>query len=296
MFYNEALAVKFLLNNTDYCAKVLKFMKLKIYQVDAFASKVFEGNPAAVCPLTQWLDDDVLQKIAEENNLSETAFFVISEDRIRLRWFTPMEEVDLCGHATLAAAFVLYEYLDYAKPEVNFITKSGELIVSKNEQGFSMDFPASMPSVIEAPQALLAGLGLNINTTDEVLPTKVMAAFDYVVVLNSEAEVRALKPDFSKWLALDLRGVVVTAVADDNAVDFVSRSFFPKLSVNEDPVTGSAHCEIAPYWNENLNSSARILTGLQVSKRSGTVLCEVKGDRVILTGQAVSYMTGEITI
>ncbi len=296
MFYNEVLAVKFLLNNTDYCAKVLKFMKLKIYQVDAFASKVFEGNPAAVCPLTQWLDDDVLQKIAEENNLSETAFFVISEDRIRLRWFTPMEEVDLCGHATLAAAFVLYEYLDYTKPEVNFITKSGELIVSKNEQGFSMDFPASMPSVIEAPQALLAGLGLNINTTDEVFPTKVMAAFDYVVVLNSEAEVRALKPDFSKWLALDLRGVVVTAVADDNSVDFVSRSFFPKLSVNEDPVTGSAHCEIAPYWNENLNSSARVLTGLQVSKRSGTVLCEVKGDRVILTGQAVSYMTGEITI
>ncbi|WP_426369604.1 PhzF family phenazine biosynthesis protein [Pseudocolwellia sp. HL-MZ7] len=281
-------------------------MKLKIYQIDAFASKVFEGNPAAVCPLTQWLDDDVLQKIAEENNLSETAFFVISEGSIRLRWFTPMEEVDLCGHATLAAAFVLYEYLDYTKPEVNFVTKSGELIVSKNEQGFSMDFPASMPSIIEPPQALLAGLGLNINTTDDVLPAKIMAAFDYVVVLNNEAEVRALKPDFSKWLALDLRGVVVTAVADDNAVDFVSRSFFPKLRVNEDPVTGSAHCELAPYWHKAFagsrsitsitHSVSEVLTGLQVSKRSGTVLCEVKGDRVILTGQAVSYMTGEITI
>ncbi|WP_426358883.1 PhzF family phenazine biosynthesis protein [Pseudocolwellia sp. HL-MZ19] len=281
-------------------------MKLKIYQIDAFASKVFEGNPAAVCPLTQWLDDDVLQKIADENNLSETAFFVISEGSIRLRWFTPMEEVDLCGHATLAAAFVLYEYLDYTKPEVNFVTKSGELIVSKNEQGFSMDFPASMPSIIEPPQALLAGLGLNINTTDDVLPAKIMAAFDYVVVLNNEAEVRALKPDFSKWLALDLRGVVVTAVADDNAVDFVSRSFFPKLRVNEDPVTGSAHCELAPYWHKAFagsrsitsitHSVSEVLTGLQVSKRSGTVLCEVKGDRVILTGQAVSYMTGEITI
>ena len=270
-------------------------MKLKIYQVDAFASKVFEGNPAAVCPLTEWLDDDVLQKIAEENNLSETAFFVESEKNIHLRWFTPMEEVDLCGHATLAAAFVLYEHLGYSKPEVNFVTKSGELIVSKSNKGFSMDFPTSRLKPINAPKVLLEGLGDNIQ------PIDTMSAFDYVVVLNSEEEVRTLNPDFSKWLALDLRGVVVTAVADSKDVDFVSRSFFPKLRVNEDPVTGSAHCEIAPYWKEKLSSSGSLsmsgeLTGVQVSKRSGTVLCKVEGDRIILTGQAVSYMTGEITI
>ena len=275
-------------------------MKLKIYQVDAFASQVFEGNPAAVCPLSQWLPDDVLQKIAEENNLSETAFFVAGENPIQLRWFTPMEEVDLCGHATLAAAYVLYEYLEYKEPSVTFSTKSGALIVSKNELGFSMDFPASMPSVVEAPQALLSGLGTSIT------PTKVMAAFDYIVVLNSEEEVRNLKPDFSQWLTLGLRGVVVTSrsnssVAGDditngsvNNTDFVSRCFFPKLRVNEDPVTGSAQCELAPYWEKELSNS--ILTGLQVSKRSGTILCEMKGDRVILTGNAVAYMTGEIFI
>ncbi|WP_076420158.1 PhzF family phenazine biosynthesis protein [Colwellia sp. UCD-KL20] len=261
-------------------------MKLKIYQVDAFASNIFEGNPAAVCPLTEWLDDELLQKIAEENNLSETAFFVMSEQSIHLRWFTPMEEVDLCGHATLATAYVLYEYLGFTKPEVTFLTKSGELTVSKNIKGFSMDFPASMPHTIEAPQALLQGLG------STVLPKQVMAAFDYVVVLNSEEEVRSLTPDFAKWLELDLRGVVITA--EGNKADFVSRSFFPKLRVNEDPVTGSAHCEIAPYWEQQLAKS--VLTGQQVSKRSGAVLCEVKGNRVMLTGQAVGYMVGEIFV
>jgi len=215
-------------------------MKSKIYQVDAFASQVFQGNPAAVCPLTEWLDDETLQKIAEENNLSETAFFVVSESIIHLRWFTPMEEVDLCGHATLASAFVLYEHLGYTETEITFMTRSGKLVVSKNEQGFSMDFPVSKPSLVEAPKALIEGLG------DKVIPKATLAAFDYIVILNNEEEVRALNPDFSKWLALDLRGVVVTAVG--NNTDFVSRSFFPKLRVNEDPVTGSAHCEIAPYW------------------------------------------------
>lgn len=261
-------------------------MKLKIYQVDAFASNAFEGNPAAVCPLTEWLDDELLQKIAEENNLSETAFFVMSEQSIHLRWFTPMEEVDLCGHATLATAYVLYEYLGFTKSEVTFITKSGELVVSKNAQGFSMDFPTSMPQTVKASSALLKGLGIN------TLPKQVMAAFDYIVVLNSEEEVRKLTPDFSKWLDLDLRGVVVTA--EGNKADFVSRSFFPKLRVNEDPVTGSAHCELAPYWEKELAKSK--LTGAQVSKRGGTVLCEVKAERVVLTGTAVGYMVGEIFI
>lgn len=264
----------------------LSDMKLKIYQVDAFAAKVFEGNPAAVCPLTEWLTDDVLQQIAEENNLSETAFFVFSDNVIHLRWFTPMEEVDLCGHATLASAFVLYEYLGYTETEITFMTRSGALVVSKNTEGFSMDFPISMPSLVQAPEALVEGL------SDGILPKATLAAFDYIIVLNNEEEVRSLTPDFSKWLELDLRGVVVTAVG--NNTDFVSRSFFPKLRVNEDPVTGSAHCELAPYWEKELGTSS--LLGLQASKRSGLVQCDVKGERVILTGQAVSYMTGEITI
>ena len=260
-------------------------MKIKIYQVDAFASHVFEGNPAAVCPLDEWLNDDILQKIAEENNLSETAFFVSSAQEIQLRWFTPKGEVDLCGHATLAAAHVLYEHLAFKSPIVKFQTKSGELVVTKNDVGFSMDFPASHPLIVDAPANLLAGLG-------NVLPKQIMASFDYIIVLDSENEVKSLNPDFSKWLDLDLRGVIVTAAGTD--VDFVSRCFFPKLGVNEDPITGSAHCELTPYWRSKLNKS--VLTGRQISNRSGIVHCEYKGDRVILTGTAVDYMSGEINI
>ncbi len=260
-------------------------MKIKIYQVDAFASHVFEGNPAAVCPLDEWLEDEILQKIAEENNLSETAFFVTSTPEIELRWFTPRGEVDLCGHATLATAHVLYEHLAFKSPRIKFQTKSGELVVTKNDSGFSMDFPASHPAIIDAPIDLLAGLG-------DVIPKQVIASFDYIIVLDNEEEVKNLDPDLSKWLKLDLRGVVVTAVGTD--VDFVSRCFFPKLGVDEDPITGSAHCELAPYWSSKLGLS--LLTGHQMSKRSGIVHCELKGDRVILTGNAVDYMSGEINI
>ena len=261
-------------------------MKLKIYQVDAFASKVFEGNPAAICPLEQWLDDEVLQKIAEENNLSETAFFVPSDGGIQLRWFTPLAEVDLCGHATLAAAHVLYQHLGFDQASIKFETKSGQLIVVKTDNGYSMNFPASMPILsTDIPIKLLEGLG-------NVKPKEVLAAFDYIVVLNSEDEVKNISPYFSKWLNIDLRGVVVTAQAND--VDFLSRCFFPKLRVNEDPVTGSAHCELMPYWADKLNKNQ--LTGRQISSRSGYVLCELDKDRVILTGDAVDYMVGEITI
>ncbi len=260
-------------------------MKIKIYQVDAFASRVFEGNPAAVCPLDEWLDDEVLQKIAEENNLSETAFFVATAQEVQLRWFTPRDEVDLCGHATLAAAHVLYEHLGYKSPTVKFQTKSGELIVTKNDSGFSMDFPASCPKIIDAPKNLLAGLG-------NIVPKQVMASFDYVIVLENEEEVKNLVPDLSMWSKLDLRGVVVTAAG--NNVDFVSRCFFPKLGVDEDPITGSAHCELSPYWSSQLNLS--LLKGRQLSKRSGIVDCELIGERVILTGNAVDYMSGEIHI
>jgi len=259
-------------------------MKLDIYQVDAFAEKVFEGNPAAICPLDTWLDDDILQKIAEENNLSETAFFVPEDKGFKLRWFTPVEEVDLCGHATLAAAHVLYNHLGYSDAEISFSTKSGELIVQKTVQGLSMDFPASILEVVKSPSCLVEGLGIK--------PTEILADFDYVVVLESEGQVRDLKPDLLQWLKLDRRGVVVTAPGDD--VDFVSRCFFPKLSINEDPVTGSAHCEMAPYWAARLGR--KNLKAKQISKRTGLVGCNVAGHRVVLTGYAVDYMQGKIFI
>ena len=259
-------------------------MKLNIYQVDAFAEKVFEGNPAAVCPLEEWVSDDALQKIAEENNLSETAFFTPEDHGFKLRWFTPAAEVDLCGHATLAAAHVLYENLGYSGPEILFSTRSGDLIVKKDEKGLCMDFPASMPEVVQTPSSLVAGLGQE--------PIEVLAAFDYIAVLESEDEIERLNPDFAKWLDLDLRGVVATAPG--NEVDFVSRCFFPKLGINEDPVTGSAHCELAPLWGQRLG--LKNLRAKQLSKRSGLVECGLVKDRVILAGQAVSYMQGQITI
>ena len=259
-------------------------MKISIYQVDAFASQVFEGNPAAVCPLPHWLPDEQLRQIAQENNLSETAFIVSSGQKLQLRWFTPNAEVDLCGHATLASAHVLYQHLGFNEQQITFDTKSGELRVSKSASGYTMDFPASLPTAIAPPAPLLAGLAIPVKT--------VLAAFDYIVILNNEQEVKNLDPDFSQWLNLDLRGVVVTAPGSD--VDFVSRCFYPKYRVNEDPVTGSAHCQLAPYWRSQLNKDK--LTGRQLSSRSGLVLCELVADRVLLSGNAVDYMAGEITI
>jgi PhzF family phenazine biosynthesis protein len=259
-------------------------MKLDIYQIDAFADKVFEGNPAAVCPLEEWVSDDLLQKIAEENNLSETAFIVPENQGFELRWFTPGAEVDLCGHATLAAAYVLYNHLGYSGPEISFSTRSGNLVVKKAAKGLRIDFPASMPVAVQSPNNLAAGLGQE--------PKEVLAAFDYIAVLDSEDEVENLSPDFSKWMDLNLRGVVVTAPGND--VDFVSRCFFPKLRVNEDPVTGSAHCELAPYWGERLG--LKNLKAKQLSKRTGLVECGLVDDRVIIFGNAVSYMQGQIII
>lgn len=232
------------------------------------------------------MPDELLQKIAQENNLSETAFFVASAEGIKLRWFTPNGEVDLCGHATLAAAHVLFQHLAYSGTEIKFQTKSGELIVGKTDTGYAMDFPASKLTLTEPPADLLQGLG--------VKPAAVYSAFDYVVVLDNEAAVRNLKPQFANWLDLDLRGVVVTAMADNENIDFVSRCFFPKLNVNEDPVTGSAYCELAPYWAKHLNKPQ--LIARQLSNRSGLVNCKVKGDRVILVGTAVDYMQGSIRI
>jgi PhzF family phenazine biosynthesis protein len=260
------------------------YMQIEIYQVDAFAEKVFTGNPAAVCPLDAWIEDDLLQKIAQANNLSETAFFVPQQDKYHLRWFTPSHEVDLCGHATLAAAHVLFSHLDYQQGEICFTTKSGDLFVSKTSNGLKMDFPASMPKPVASPDNLLLGLGINSKA--------VLAAFDYFIELEDEQAVKTLKPDLALWKRLDLRGVVVTAPGAN--VDFVSRCFFPKLNVDEDPVTGSAHCELAPYWAKKLNKSS--LVAKQLSQRTGQVECQVSGDRVFLIGKAVDYMCGKITL
>lgn len=259
-------------------------MKLRMFQVDAFADRVFEGNPAAVCPLEAWLDAGLLLAIAEENNLSETAFFVPAADGFELRWFTPAEEVDLCGHATLASAHVLFTHLGYQRPEVRFSTRSGQLVVHRGPLGLCMDFPAALPAPTETPVALVEALGSQ--------PCEVLAAFDYVVVYETEQQVVALAPDFAMLRRVGLRGVVATAPGGD--ADFVSRCFFPKLRVDEDPVTGSAHCELAPYWARRLGRTH--LVGRQRSKRGGTVACEVSGSRVLLSGRAVDYMTAEVHV
>lgn len=257
-------------------------MKIKQYQVDAFATRVFEGNPAAVCPLENWLDDGLLQAIAEENNLSETAFFVPNAKGFDLRWFTPVTEVDLCGHATLATAHVIFEILGYAESAITFATRSGDLIVKRQGSLLQMDFPACPPASCEISEALVQGIG--------VRPIEVLAADDYMAVFDSEATVRAITPNHALLNQLDLRGVIVTAPGFD--VDFVSRFFAPKFGIPEDPVTGSAHCELAPYWANKLGK--RTMSAKQVSRRGGALTCEVLGNRVLLTGGAVTFMEAEI--
>lgn len=259
-------------------------MKIRQYQIDAFASRPFTGNPAAVCPLEAWLDDALLQAIAEENNLSETAFFVPAGDGFELRWFTPATEIDLCGHATLASAHVLFELLGYGEAQVVFSTRSGQLTVCRDADRLAMDFPALPPRPCTTPPALLAGLGET--------PVETLAADDYIAVFDSAETVRALTPDFSCFRRLDRRGVIVTAPGDD--VDFVSRFFAPKLGVPEDPVTGSAHCELTPYWAARLGRET--LAARQVSRRGGELTCRLQGERVILSGRAVTFMCGEIDL
>ncbi len=259
-------------------------MKIRQYQVDAFAGRVFEGNPAVVCPLDAWLGDHLLQAIAEENNLSETAFFVPRGSGFHLRWFTPLTEIDLCGHATLASAHVIFSHLGHTPKEIAFETRSGILTVARQGDLLVMDFPARPPRTCTPPPALVAGLG--------VRPLEVLAADDYIAVLESEDAIRAVAPDMAKLRELDLRGVCVTARGSD--ADFVSRFFGPKLGILEDPVTGSAHCELAPYWSARLAQAS--LKARQLSRRGGELHCELKGDRVALAGRAVTFMVGEISI
>ncbi len=257
---------------------------LTVYYIDAFANKLFEGNPAAVIPLSSWLSDDVMQALASENNLSETAYFVESNGKYQIRWFTPVAEVRLCGHATLASAYVLFNELGYNRDTIQFESLSGELYVKRDEDEMVLDFPAQPPVKSCAPPALLDGLG--------VKPIEVLKNEDYIVVLKDENDVISIEPLFDRLLEVPLRGVIVTAKS--NRYDFVARFFGPKLGVNEDPVTGSAYTQLAPYWGPSLGKTCMIAR--QESSRGGDVGLEIVGDRVLISGGAVKYMEGQILI
>jgi PhzF family phenazine biosynthesis protein len=258
-------------------------MTLPIFQVDAFAAGVFQGNPAAVCPLEQWLPDDVMQAIASENNLAETAFFVKEAEGYRIRWFTPEFEINLCGHATLASAHVLFRHLGLEAEQIVFQSKSGPLEVSRNGELITLNFPAYAPKPVPAPRQLLEGLGFT--------PRAVFKDRDYLALLENEEQVLEVRPDMGRIAELDAVGLIITAPGTD--CDFVSRFFAPAAGIPEDPVTGSAHCMLVPYWAKRYSKNQ--LLARQVSKRGGELLCELRGDRVLMSGKAVTYLSGEIT-
>jgi len=259
-------------------------MKIPLYQVDAFTKNLFKGNPAAICPLEDWLDDKTLQAIAAENNLSETAFFASRGDHYDLRWFTPKVEVDLCGHATLASAHVIFHFIDKSADMVQFQTKSGLLSVERDGDLLAMKFPSRPGTPTSAPESLVLGLG--------VQPDEVLISRDYLAVLSSEEIVQAIKPDMNHLMTLDGLGVIVTAPGQE--VDFVSRFFAPKAGVPEDPVTGSAHCTLIPYWSQRLNRKE--LHALQLSERGGELFCTDLVSTVRIAGHAVTYLEGFIDL
>lgn len=261
-------------------------MRIPLYQVDAFTSEVFSGNPAAVCLLEDWLGDAKLQAIAAENNLSETAFLVENRDGFDLRWFTPTTEVALCGHATLASAFVVFDRTDFAGEAVRFHTRySGVLSVTRRNALLEMDFPARPPVPLDRPPLLNNSLGI---TPLEILGS----AEDLLVVLPEQAAVVEMQPNLTLLAELNWRGVIVTSPGMD--CDFVSRFFAPRVGVPEDPVTGSAHCVLVPYWAQRLDKQC--LHARQVSKRGGELICEDRGDRVRIAGKAVLYLEGRVSI
>ena len=260
-------------------------MLIPIYQVDAFASGPFQGNPAAICPLKQWLGDATLQAIAAENNLSETAYYVRENGRYRLRWFTPAVEVDLCGHATLAAAYVLLELRrETESSQVVFDSLSGELRVARERDLYVLDFPARPPQACAADAALFEALGAR--------PSTFMRAAACLCVFDNEAQVRALAPDMAKLACADCFAVIASAPGND--CDFVSRFFAPAKGIPEDPVTGSAHTTLIPYWSGRLGKKK--LFARQVSQRGGELWCEDRGARVGIGGRAVKYLEGQITV
>ena len=261
-------------------------MRLPIYQVDAFADRVFRGNPAAVCPLETWLPDATLQGIAAENNLSETAFFVREGSDYALRWFTPSVEVDLCGHATLASGYVVMRFLETQRESVSFHTaKAGTLVVSRRADMLVMDFPTRPAVPAAAPPGLFAALGGT--------PREVLRARDHLVLYGSAAEIAALTPDLAALAKVDCWAVIVTAQGE-NGVDFVSRFFAPAQGVPEDPVTGSAHCTLVPYWAKRLGKTE--FEARQLSRRGGALSCALNGDRVSIAGKAVLYLEGRISV
>ena len=262
-------------------------MKLPVYIADAFTNKLFGGNPAAICPLHDWLPEKTMQSLAAENNLSETAFIIEEDDHYRIRWFTPTTEVKLCGHATLASAHIFYTELGHSKSEIWFESLSGMLKVArKDPDTYTLDFPANPPeAAAEIPEDLLAGLGIE---NASVFST----SFDYMVVVSSQRLVENIKPDFSTLAKVKARGTIVTARGND--ADFVSRCFYPQSGINEDPVTGSAHTILVPYWAKELGKTD--LKAVQLSKRKGYLECELKNNRVLMSGNAVTYLKGEYYI
>ena len=260
--------------------------RLPIYQVDAFTDSLFGGNPAAVCPLEAWLPDATMQAIAAENNLAETAFFVREGSDYALRWFTPTVEVDLCGHATLASGHIVFSFLEPERESVSFRTlKAGTLAVSRRADMLVMDLPARPAIPAEAPPGLLAALGGK--------PHEVLRARDHLIVYGSAAEVAALAPDFAALAKVECWAAIATAPGD-GGIDFVSRFFAPAQGLPEDPVTGSSHCTLVPYWSKRLGKTE--LEARQLSRRGGALTCALKGDRVSIAGRAVLYLEGRISV
>jgi PhzF family phenazine biosynthesis protein len=262
-------------------------MRLPLYQIDAFTGDLFSGNPAAVCPLERWLPDATMQAIAAENNLAETAFFVRDGADYALRWFTPTVEVDLCGHATLASGFVVMKFLEPERKAVSFQTvKAGALTVSRDGDLLAMDFPSRPAVPTGAPAGLLEALG--------GAPRAVLRARDFLVVYETAADVAALKPDFAALAAVENCWAAIATAPGGDGVDFVSRFFAPAQGVPEDPVTGSSHCTLTPYWAERLGK--KTLEARQISRRGGALRCTQNGDRVTIAGRAVLYLEGEISL
>lgn len=259
-------------------------MEISLYQIDAFASKIFEGNPAAVCPLDEWLPDEIMQSIAQENNLSETAFFVPKGDGFHIRWFTPTSEVALCGHATMAAAYALFNSLGYKKDKIEFESRSGILKVTKDNDWLVMDFPTQPPISCDIPKEIIEAF--------DATPIECLKSEDFIVVFDHEIDIESAKPDLGKLVKLDLRGVIITAKSTH--YDFVARFFAPKFGIPEDPVTGSAYTQLVPYWASKIDSKR--FKAKQVSSRGGELTCEIADDRVLISGKAVQYLEGKIII
>jgi PhzF family phenazine biosynthesis protein len=260
-------------------------MKIKIYQLDAFTDSLFGGNPAAVCPLIEWLPDALLQNIAMENNLAETAFIVKESNGYRIRWFTPAVEVDLCGHATLAAAYVLFHLENYQGNEIEFQSRSGLLRVINEHDMLTLNFPVDKLEEVDISSGFLSCF--------DIAPIKVYKGkSDFMFVFENESQIANIQPDLHRISELDARGVIITAKGDH--VDFVSRFFAPQSGIDEDPVTGSAHTSLTPYWHEVLQKDE--MTAIQLSKRKGFLKCKYLGERIAISGKVCLYMSGEIIL